>query len=88
MRKIGVGEPALSYEDYKAEIKRIVGKYEVYHALFMTCVIYASKNNVPDHLTGEVGFFDQMKNIVENIGSRQEERLTLVLETCIKQGWI
>lgn len=78
----------MTYEDYKAEMKRIVEKSEVYHALFMTCVIYASKNNVPDHLTGDVEFLDQMKNIVESIGSRQEERLTLVLETCIKQGWI
>lgn len=81
-------EPTLSYEDYKAEMKRIVGKYEVYHILFMTCVIYASKNNVADHLMGEVDFFDQMRNITENIGTRQAERLALVLETCINQGWI
>lgn len=81
-------EPTLSYEDYKAEMKRIVGKYEVYHALFMTCVIYAPKNSVADHFTGEVKFFDQIKNIVENLDPRQAERLVLVVETCINQGWI
>lgn len=70
------------------ELKRVVAKHEALHALFFTALIFASKVNIPDYLTGEVDMFDQMKSIIDNLNPRQRERLLLVVRTCVNKGWI
>lgn len=86
--KIRVSEVKLSYQEYMEEVNRIVPKYEILHVFFFCVIIFAPKNNYPDHLTGEVDMFEQITKVVDNLDERQKERLVLVVEICVSKGWL
>ncbi|XP_066260936.1 uncharacterized protein [Euwallacea similis] len=88
LAKINVPGLKLSYEEYLEEIDRVATKYEVSHALFFCNIIFAAKGSQKDHLIGEVDMFDQMKEIMQNLGERQKEKTGLVVELCVKRKWM
>lgn len=88
LEKIDIPELKLSYQDFEEELNRVVPKYEALHALFFCVIIFAPKNNVLDHLTGEVDTMDKMKNMINNLSDRQKERLKIVLDIYTEKGWI
>lgn len=88
LEKIDIPELKLTYQDFEEELNRVVPKYEALHALFFCVIIFAPKNNVQDHLTGEVNALNKMTNMMNNLSDRQKERLKIVLDICTKKGWI
>ncbi|XP_066154575.1 uncharacterized protein [Euwallacea fornicatus] len=88
LSKIDVPELKLSYEDYLAEIKRVMIKYEAIHVLFFCSMIYASKNNHADHLTGETNMYDHIIRVISNMSERAKEKIALAVELSVERGWM
>ncbi|XP_066257351.1 uncharacterized protein [Euwallacea similis] len=88
LTKIDVPELKLSYEEYMEEIKLVATKFEISHSLFFCNIIFAAKESLKDHLTGEVDVFDQINSMMSNLGERQIEKIELVLKLCVEKGWI
>jgi len=85
---LDIPELKLTYQAFEEELNRVVPDYEALHALFFCVIIFAPKNNVLDHLTGEVDAMDKMKTMVDNLTERQKERLKIVLDIYTERGWI
>ncbi|XP_066257409.1 uncharacterized protein [Euwallacea similis] len=88
LSKIDVPELKLSYEDYLAEVKRVMIKYEAIHVLFFCSMIYASKSNHADHLTGETNMYDHIIKVINNMSERAKEKIALAVELSVERGWM
>ncbi|XP_066257295.1 uncharacterized protein [Euwallacea similis] len=86
--KIHVPKLKFSYEEYLEEVNRVATKLEVSHALTFCNVIFAVKGAQKDHLTGEVDMFEKMKEMMNNMGERQKEKIGLVVKLCVRRGWL
>lgn len=78
----------LTYDQYLEELNRVAKASEVMHAIFFCNVIFGPKDNVPDHLTGEVDMDDHMQNMVNNMSERAKQRMTLIVQTAVQKGWM
>lgn len=88
LNKLDIPELRLTYDQYVDELNRVAKTYEVMHAIFFCNIIFGPKDNVPDHLTGEVDMDDHMANMMNNLGEKAKQRMTLVVETAVQKGWI
>ncbi|XP_066154075.1 uncharacterized protein [Euwallacea fornicatus] len=88
LNKFDIPELKLSYDDYLEDLKHTAIKYESMHALFFCNVIFAPKGSQADHLTGEVDMFEHMTTMINNLGERSKEKISLVVAECVKRGWM
>lgn len=88
LSKLDIPELQLTYDEYEEELKRVAKVSEVMHSIFFCNIIFGPKDNVPDHLTGEVDMDFHMQNMTNNLGEKAKQRMSLVVEFAVQKGWI
>lgn len=88
LTKLDIPELRLTYDEYLEELNRVAKASELMHGIFFCNIIFGPKDNVPDHLTGEVDMDDHMQNMLNNLGERAKQRMTLIVETAVQKGWM